>query len=78
MDMRPYGIKMSKRVVAHFKEEVSVFSFVVDSKGIISDINDKIQMKIRPVKPGEMSNFIDGNGNRALRRVPYNRDRGSQ
>ena len=45
---------------------------------MISDINDKIQMKIRPVKPGEMSNFIDGNGNRALRRVPYNRDRGSQ
>lgn len=78
MDMRPYGIKMSKRVVAHFKEEVSVFSFVVDSKGVISDINDKIQMKIRPVKPGEMTNFIDGNGNRALRRAPYNRDRGSQ
>jgi hypothetical protein len=52
--------------------QVSVFSFVVDSKGMISDINDRIQVKIRPKKPGEMSNFIDGNGNRALRRVPSN------
>ena len=61
-DMRPYGIKMSKRVVAHFKEEVSVFSFMVDEKGYIYDINDRIQVKIRPYKQSELAPFIGGNG----------------
>jgi hypothetical protein len=64
MDMRPYGIKMSKRIVAHFKEEVPVFSFMVDDKGNIYDISDKMGVKIRPTK--DIAPFVNGNGSSGL------------
>lgn len=69
MDIRPYSLRISKRVVVHFKEEVPVFSFIVDRDGSILDLNDKIDMRIRPKRPGELSSFTGENGRRVLRRI---------
>jgi hypothetical protein len=48
MDMHPFSLDMSRSVKVKFKEEVSVFSFMVDNDGNIYDMNDQIDTKIRP------------------------------
>lgn len=48
MDMNPISLDMSRTVKVRLKEEVSVFSFMVDEDGNIYDMNDQIDVKIRP------------------------------
>lgn len=50
MDMNPISLDMSRTVKVRLKEEVSVFSFMVDEDGNIYDMNDQIDVKIRPEK----------------------------
>jgi len=50
MDMNPFSLDMSRTVKVRLKEEVSVFSFMVDEDGNIYDMNDQIDVKIRPQK----------------------------
>jgi len=48
MDMNPFSLDMSRSVKVRLKEEVPVFSFMVDEDGNIYDMNDQIDVKIRP------------------------------
>lgn len=48
MDMNPVSLDMSRSVKVRLKEEVPVFSFMVDEDGNIYDMNDQIDVKIRP------------------------------
>ena len=48
MDMNPFSLDMSRTVKVKLKEEVPVFSFMVDEDGNIYDMNDQIDVKIRP------------------------------
>ena len=50
MDMNPFSLDMSRTVKVRVKEEVPVFSFMVDEDGNIYDMNDQIDVKIRPEK----------------------------
>lgn len=50
MDMNPFSLDMSRTVRVRFKEEIPVFSFMVDESGNIYDMNDQIDIKIRPDK----------------------------
>ena len=50
MDMNPFSLDMSRTVKVRVKEEVPVFSFMVDEDGNIYDMNDQIDVKIRPQK----------------------------
>jgi len=61
MDMNPISLDMSRTVKVRLKEEVSVFSFMVDEDGNIYDMNDQIDVKIRPNKDGSRT-FRGGNG----------------
>ncbi len=61
MDMNPISLDMSRTVKVRLKEEVSVFSFMVDEDGNIYDMNDQIDVKIRPKKDGSRT-FRNGNG----------------
>jgi len=61
MDMNPISLDMSRTVKVRLKEEVSVFSFMVDEDGNIYDMNDQIDVKIRPNKDGSRT-FRNGNG----------------
>lgn len=61
MDMNPFSLDMSRTVKVRLKEEVSVFSFMVDEDGNIYDMNDQIDVKIRPNKDGSRT-FRGGNG----------------
>jgi hypothetical protein len=61
MDMNPISLDMSRTVKVRLKEEVSVFSFMVDEDGNIYDMNDQIDIKIRPKKDGSRT-FRNGNG----------------
>jgi len=56
MDMNPISLDMSRTVKVRLKEEVSVFSFMVDEDGNIYDMNDQIDVKIRPEKGTPRSN----------------------
>jgi len=48
MDTNPFKLMASREVSVKFKEEVSVFSFVIDENGYVTDVNDRIKLKIRP------------------------------
>ncbi len=61
MDMNPFSLDMSRSVKVRVKEEVPVFSFMVDEDGNIYDMNDQIDVKIRPNKDGG-GTFRRGNG----------------
>jgi len=55
MDMNPFSLDMSRTVKVKLKEEVPVFSFMVDEDGNIYDMNDQIDVKIRPQKGSDRS-----------------------
>ena len=55
MDMNPFSLDMSRTVKVRVKEEVPVFSFMVDEDGNIYDMNDQIDVKIRPQKGSDRS-----------------------
>jgi len=48
MDVNPFKLVASSEVLVKLKEEVPVFSFVVDENGYVTDVNDTIKLKIRP------------------------------
>jgi len=70
MDMRPYSMLMTRETRVYFKEEKSIFSFMVDDEGNIYDINDRIGMKIRPTSMDTHSPNIPSNLDPNRRRVP--------
>ncbi len=61
MDMNPFSLDMSRTVRVRFKEEIPVFSFMVDENGNIYDMNDQIDIKIRPDRSSGRT-FTNGNG----------------
>jgi len=52
MDLEPYSLVLSKQISVRLKEEKSVFSFMINEKGEIYDLNDDINIKIRPSPKG--------------------------